>query len=125
MIIDSSAWIEVFIGNDKGRDTMSFMEREEAFTSIVSLAEIAAWCVRNNIRDKIRGYIELVKKNSKIIQLDEAIATFAGIVNHERKKIVKNWGMMDSFILATALAYSLKVLTKDSHFKDLNNAEIL
>ena len=57
--------------------------------------------------------------------MDEEIIVSAGKLNYERKKIVKNWGMLDSFILATAQVYDLKILTKDSHFKDLPNIQLL
>jgi predicted nucleic acid-binding protein len=46
--------------------------------------------------------------------LNELIVILAGKINYERKRIEKNWGMMDSIILATAQIYNLKVLTKDS-----------
>jgi predicted nucleic acid-binding protein len=70
-------------------------------------------------------YINGIKNGSTILNLNEAIAIFAGKLNFERKKNVKNWGMIDSIILATAQIYNLKILTKDSGFRDLPNAEIL
>jgi len=91
----------------------------------VSFAEVINWCFRNKLENRINFYIEGIKKGSEIIGLDEKIITFAGRLNYERKKVVKNWGMMDSFILATSLLYDLKILTKDSQFKDLQNVEIL
>ena len=53
------------------------------------------------------------------------MALLAGELNHQRKRIEWNWGMMDSMIAATAQTFDLKVLTKDSQFKDLQNVELL
>ena len=71
------------------------------------------------------------KKVENILTTEEnftSIVTFAEIVNwclRNRLEIVKNWGMLDSFIVATSLFYNLKILTKDSQFKDLADAEML
>ena len=125
MLLDTSAWIEFFQGTEKGKKVGNILRTEENFTSIVTFAEIVNWCLKNNIQDKIKEYIAGIKNGSTILELNEPIAIVAGKLNYERKKIVKNWGMMDSVILSTAQIYNLKVLTKDSQFKDLLSVEIL
>ncbi len=125
MLLDTSAWIEFFQGTEKGKKIEDILRNEENFTSIVTFPEIVNWCLKNNIQDKIKTYIEGIKNGSTILELNEPIAIVAGKLNYERKKIVKNWGMIDSIILATAQIYNLNVLTKDSQFKDLSNVEIL
>ncbi len=125
MLLDTSAWIELFQESDKTAIVKNVLETEENFTSAITFAEIVNWCLKNNIDDKIIEYIGGIKKGSKILELDETIIISAGKINYDRKKIVKNWGMIDSFILATALLYNLKILTKDFHFKDLENVKML
>jgi len=125
MLFDTSAWIEFFQGTRKGKKVRQFLKVEENFTNIVSFAEVINWCLRNNLENRINSYIEGIKKGSEILDLDEKIITLAGRLNYERKMVVKNWGMMDSFIFATSLLYDLKILTKDLQFKDLQNVEIL
>lgn len=125
MLLDTSAWIELFRGTKKGSKVMVILKTEQHFTSIVTIAEIVNFCFRNNMGNLVNHYIQGIKKASQIIDLDERIVTLAGRLNHERKKVVKEWGMMDSFILATSLLYNLKVLTKDSHFRDLENVEMI
>jgi len=125
MLFDTSAWIEFFQGTRKGKKVRQFLKVEENFTNIVSFAEVINWCLRNNLENRINSYIEGIKKGSEILDLDEKIITLAGRLNYERKMVVKNWGMMDSFILAASLLYDLKILTKDLQFKDLQNVEIL
>ena len=125
MLFDTSVWIEFFQGTDKGKKVEKILVREENFTSIVTFAEVINWCFKNNKEDKIEAYIEGIKKGSKILDLDEIIIIIAGELNYRRKQMEKNWGMLDSFILATAQVYNLKILTKDLHFKDLPNIEML
>ncbi len=125
MLFDTSAWIEFFQGTERGKKLQEYLKGEENFTCIVTFAEVTNWCLRNNLESKISSYIKAIKKGSEVIDIDETIVTLAGRLSYERKMIVKDWGMMDSFILATSLVYDLKVLTKDSYFKDMSNAVIL
>jgi predicted nucleic acid-binding protein len=125
MLFDTSAWIEFFQGTERSKKVQESLRIEENFTSIVTFAEVINWCFRNKLESKISSYIKAIKQGSELIDLDETIVTLAGRLNYERKMIVKDWGMMDSFILATSLVYDLKILTKDLHFKDLSNAVIL
>jgi predicted nucleic acid-binding protein len=125
MLFDTSGWIEFFQGTERGKKVQEPLKNEENFTSIVTFAEVINWCFRNKLENKITSYIKTIKQGSEVIDLDETIVTLAGRLNYERKMIVKDWGMMDSFILATSLVYDLQILTKDLHFKDLSNAVIL
>lgn len=125
MLFDTSAWIELFSGTEKGKKVEEVLKKEENFTSITTLAEITFWCLRNNLENKVESYLIGVNKGSKILNLNQNLVTLAGRLNYERKKMNKDWGMMDSFVLATSFLYGLKILTKDSDFRDLPNAEIL
>ena len=123
VILDSSAWVEFFIKSEKGFIVKNMLKSEECCTSIVTLAEISNYAARENLEGK--ELTEFMISTTKILDLNPQICFLAGKLNYNRKKIVKNWGMIDSLILATALIYDLKILTKDRHFKDLENVEIL
>ena len=125
MLLDTSTWIEFFRDTDNRPIVQDILKNEENFTSEITFAEIVNWCLRNNIRHKIIDYIQGIKNGSQILELNEAIIISAGKINYERKKIIKNWGMVDSLILATSLLYDLKILTKDRHFKGLENVGVL
>ena len=125
MLLDSSAWIEFFEGVGKYKRVAEVLKSEENHTCIVTVAEVVNWCLRNNLESKIMEYIEGIAKGSKILNLTVEITAAAGRLNFERKKFEKNWGMLDSLILSTALFYNLRVLTKDPQFKDLPDVEML
>mgnify|MGYP001063585790 CR=1 FL=1 len=125
MLLDTYAWIEFFRGTDKGKKVREVLRAERCYTSIVSIAELVEWCLKNNLGARIGEYARGMARGSVVLGLDEQIAMIAGEINHERKKKMKGWGMVDSLILATAISYNLNILTGDSHFKDLSNVEIL
>ena len=125
MLFDTSAWIEFLSGTKQGKKVADVLHQGEHFTSIVSLAELVNWCLRNNLENDIGEYVAGVRTGSKILPLEEEIVLIAGRLNCERKKTLKNWGMLDSLIVSTALFCKLSVLTKDSQFKDLPNAVML
>ncbi|MBI3190582.1 PIN domain-containing protein, partial [archaeon] len=121
--LDTSAWIEFFVGSDSGEKIKEYLENSVCFTSIVSIAEVSNWAAKNNMNGI--KLVEDMKKLTEVIDLTGKISFLAGIINNDRKKIKKDWGIMDSFILATAEMYELRILTKDTHFNDLTNVEML
>ena len=70
-IIDSSAWIEYFIGSDKGEVLKRLFENKENMFMIVEccLAEIKGWCLRNN--KEFDEFYPVIRANSLIIHLNE------------------------------------------------------
>ena len=124
MILDTSAWVEFIEGTERGQEVKAVLEREENFTSMVTLSEIAQWCLRNG-RENVAATIDEVKRISQILPLTEAISIRAGKLSYERKKGGRKLGMIDSIIVATAQAYGLKILAKDNAFRDLPDARIL
>jgi|SRR3989344_869235 len=123
MLLDSCSWIEVFEGSVKGELIMKIIEDKEIYTSAISISEIANWCRKNSLDEKF--YIRVIEENSSLLFPTKDILAISGIINFERKKLVKNWGMIDSIIYATASTHSLKIITTDHHFIELDNVEII
>ena len=125
MIVDSWAWIEFLKKTESGIKVKGFLLNNDCYTCLSTLAEIADWAFRNGLGSKIEGIKNQIKFVSTLIDLDEDIAMIAGEINYQRKKTVKNWGMMDSFVLATANVANLRILTGDKQYEDLTNVEML
>jgi predicted nucleic acid-binding protein len=123
MLLDTSAWIEFFTGSEQGEKVKQIIKKQNTYTSIASIAEITNWALKQK-QDHAK-LLKTIEQLTTIINIDVDISTLAGELNFQRKKINKKWGMMDSFILATALTYKLNILTKDNDFKDLQNAKLL
>lgn len=123
LLLDTSAWIEFFIKSEQGKLVKEYLEKEQCFTSVVSIAEIADWASRQKL-DKPK-LLKYVINLSQILELNLKTAHLSGLLNFERKKTEKNWGIVDSIILATSQFYDIEILTKDRHFKDLPNVILL
>lgn len=123
VLLDTSAWIELFTGSKKGEKVKKYIRKSSVYTSIVSIAEISNWARKNNL-DGMR-FIKDTIALSQLIDLNINLAFLAGELNYERKKSGKKWGMMDSLIYSTAKLYNLKTLTADKGFSDLKKVELL
>lgn len=123
MIIDASAWIEFFNGTERGKVVKEKVSVPSCYTPITSLSELSNWAERE--KKDINQIMEIVNKLSTILPLEMDISILAGQINFFRKQANDKWGIMDSFVLATAKIYKQEILTKDHDFKDLPEAKIL
>ena len=125
MLLDTSAWIEFLRGTKQGKKVANVLNSENNFTSIITIAELSNWCLKNNLEKHITNYLDQMKIHTQILEIDETIMLLAGKFNFERKKRIKNWGMIDSIILSSALKYDLNIITKDTQFSDIENVQLL
>ncbi|HVH15534.1 MAG TPA: PIN domain-containing protein [Candidatus Angelobacter sp.] len=123
VVLDSFAWIEYFNGTSAGEKVRDFLGNRLAFTPAIVVAELSEKHKKLN-RDFGPKY-DFVKARTSIIPLEEELARAAGEINFERKKRVKGWGMADSIVLATARRSVSKIVTGDSHFRDLAEEVIM
>ena len=120
IIVDAFAWVEFFIGSERGRIVKRHIDDGYVvITLTTTLSELKEYALKNGkdfdeILPLIRGY-------SEIREIDEGIGIMAGEVNYERKKVVKGWGMMDSYVLASSLVLNAGILTGDQHFRDVED----
>lgn len=123
MLLDTYAWIELFIGSEKGARVKELTTGSESFTSVISLSEIVVWSLRNNKDPKY--FLDQVKEYSTVLYLNDEIAELAGNLSFEIKKTEKTFGLSDALIYATAQIYGLKLLTGDEHFRNLKDVIML
>jgi len=121
-VIDSYAWVEYFLGSREGSIAKEYIENGECAISSVTIAELSEKYKREN-KDFEKDFHFIIAR-TKIVELDTKIALLAGEINFENKKKIKNWGMADSIILATAKSLNAKVVTGDGHFRSLNSVMI-
>ena len=123
-VIDSFAWVEYFRGTEVGRKVRGYVEGDRAATSTVTLAELR----EKYLREKWPSFEEdvaFMTGRTLLAPVDREIALLAGELNHVQKRKVRDWGMMDSIVLATARAGSARVVTGDAHFSGLSDAIML
>ena len=124
-IIDTYAWIEYFLGGNKG-DVLKEMfldEAKEFFTVECCLAEIRGWSLKNN--KDFEMLLKIIKANSSIMHLTEQDWIKAGEERHEQRKMQKDFGLIDAVIVVKQKEYAAKVISGDLHFKALKNVIFL
>jgi len=121
-VIDSYAWIEYFIGSKEGEIAKEFIEKKNIAIASITIAELSEKYVREN--KDFNDDFNFILLRSKIVELNTEIALSAGKINFENKKVIKDWGMADAIILATAKYLDAKVVTGDKHFKNMNSVMI-
>ncbi len=125
IIVDSFAWIEYLTSSDKGEVVRDLIEdaNNEVFTHILSLAEISSRLLHSKIEPQ--DSINKIILNSVIININNADSINAGKMHSDIRKKVKDFGLIDAFVLLIARKLSAKVLTGDPHFKGMNNVVYL
>ncbi len=122
-VIDTFAWIEYFAGSAKGEKARPFIEKGDAITPALVIAEFTDKYVREGMDPTER--LKFMRTKSMVAPLDDEIGEAAGRISAERRSKVKGWGLVDSCVLATARAEGTKVVTGDSHFEGLGEAIII
>ena len=124
-IIDAHAWIEYFIGSDKGSKVKKILESEEdeILTSIITVAEVVSITKREN-RDAEQKFNDMMNL-SKIHFINPEFAKEAGILHAETRKKIRDFGLADAFVLLTARKLGAKIVTGDPHFKGFKEAILI
>lgn len=127
-LLDTWAWIEFYIGSEKGKQIYEKLESDEkCFTSVISLAEMSDNYQSGNLKSdnkwkEIRSFVE---SKTEIIGLNQDICSRAGKIKQEERQRFPDFGLMDAIILSTARENDLKVITGDKHLKDKEKSEKL
>jgi predicted nucleic acid-binding protein len=121
IVVDAHAWIEYLDGSIRGEKLRDLLESEaELYTSAVTLAEIVSKAARTG-RDHNTAH-RIIQGNSTIVKADEQLSVETGILHAEIRDTIKDFGLSDAYVLATARNLDAKVLTGDPHFKDVKDA---
>lgn len=127
IVIDSYAWIELFMGSAKGRKVKEILESsDDVYTPDTVLAEIARKYVREGIEDKIvNARLEQIIGASNITYLDAKLALesakcYLELADNARKTRLNAPSLFDAIVLATGRSLRSKILTGDEHFRFLS-----
>jgi len=126
IVVDSYAWVEIFLGSEKGQfASQSIQDAEQVITPEIVLAEISRKYFREGAKEQlIRSRLATISQSSELSQLDETIAIESGkayleISEKARKSKSRKPGLFDAIVLATARINKARVLTGDLHFRDI------
>lgn len=124
IVLDTYAWIEIFIGSDRGRRVLEILEEaDESYTPSVVLAEIARKYAREGFdRNFVRERLQLVLDATDIIEVNEEIALESGFAYLELLEKAKARGLskpslFDAIVLACARNIGGRLVTGDEHLR--------
>jgi predicted nucleic acid-binding protein len=127
IVIDAYAWIEFFIGSEKGLQVKAVMESaDDVYTPGSVLAEIARKYVREGADDKtVDARLDLITAVSNIAHVDAKLALMAAkcyleLVAKARKTKLNVPSLFDAIVLATGRTLKSKIVTGDEHFSNLS-----
>lgn len=124
-IIDSYAWVEYFIGSEKGEMLAKlFLDEKNRFLTVeCCLAEIRGWSLKNGQDfDKL---FKVIRANSNIASVTEHDWIDAGQIRFEQRKLKKDFGLIDSVLLVKQKEFECRIVTGDKYFKGLRNVIFL
>jgi predicted nucleic acid-binding protein len=126
IVIDAYAWIELFLGSEKGRKIKEIMEdADDIYTPGTVLAEIARKYLREGVDEKsVSSRLETITAASNIAHIDselalEAAICFLELVTNARRLKLKSPSLFDAIVLATGRLLKSKIVTGDEHFRSL------
>lgn len=124
IVVDSYAWIELFIGSEKGRKVKEKLsEANEVYTPDIVLAEIARKYYREHVEaNTIKARLSKILELSRIVPVDKDVAIRAAELDYDlRKKAKENGlkepGLFDAIILGVAKVLDANLITGDEHFR--------
>lgn len=124
VVLDSWAWLELFSGSEKGRRVdRELAESAETYTSTITLAEVVSVSLRRKrpVDDKIAA----IRTLSKVVSPSSDEAMDAGRLQAERKSTAPNLSLADAFVLQLARKMDARVITGDTDFRGVREAELL
>ena len=124
-VVDAWAWVEYLIGSEFGKKLNEVLDESnnEVYTCAITLGEVISKVAREK-RDTEAAYTMLLS-NSQIVNVDEELSKHAGLLHCEMRKITKDFGLADAYVLATAKMLKAQILTGDAHFKGVKEAVLL
>lgn len=127
IVIDAYAWIELFVGSEKGLKVKAILESaDEVYTPGTVLAEIARKYLREGADDKtIDARLEVIASASNIAHVDVGIALEAArcyieLLTCAKKSKLSTPSLFDAIVLATGRLLRSKIVTGDKHFKNFS-----
>ena len=122
-VLDAFAWVEYFLGSERGEKVKSFIESNKCITPTIVIAELSA--KYSNEGKDFTNKLKFIKFNTNVAVLSDEIAALSGKLKIEQRKTKKEFGIADSIIYATALVYNARIITGDPHFDNIKEAVMI
>jgi len=122
-ILDSYAWIEYFSGSQLGKEVEKIIEKNDCYTSSLSVAEVTVKLLKGG-KDPKEAY-NVISSLSNALPVNHEVAYEAAELYLEKRKTIKDIGIVDVIIMIQARQNNLVIITGDDHFKDEKKVHLL
>jgi len=126
IVMDSYAWIELFLGSEKGKKVIEIVSSaDEVITPDLVLAEIGRKYIREGANEKeVKNRLKFIEENSIVACLDADISIEGGkayleLLEKSKKESKNKPALTDSILLALARKYSAKIVSGDKIFEGM------
>jgi len=113
IVLDTWAWVEYWRGNAGVRDIVEGPGQK--ITSMMTIAELERFY--GDDKERMDLMVEKIRLRSLLVAIDIDIARAGGRI----RSSMKEGGIADAIIYATAVRNHAKVLTGDAHFRQFQD----
>jgi predicted nucleic acid-binding protein len=132
IVMDSYAWIELFLGSEKGKKVIEIVSSaDEVITPDLVLAEIGRKYIREGANEKeVKNRLKFIEENSIVACLDADISieggkAFLELLEKSKKEGKNKPALTDSILLALARKYSAKIVSSDKIFEGMKEVILI
>ena len=123
-LLDTYAWIEYFLGTKKGAIVKKLISNNSSLITLdSSISEIYLWCLREE--KDFNKVLSIIKTYSRIEPIILIHWIEAAKIREQKRKTMKDFGLIDALILAKQQELNAKIITGDPHFRNLKDVEFL
>ena len=122
---DTYAWVEYFLGTDKGLKVRALLRKEGGYTPSIVLAEISRKYLREGVSPEIVGKrLLFIEAMTEIVDITVEIALKAGetyleLLQHSKRVKGRTPSLADAIVYSTALLLGEDLVTGDRLFRNL------
>ena len=125
VVYDTYAWVECFLGTDKGLKVRALLRKEGGYTPSIVLAEISRKYLREGVSPEIVGKrLLFIEAMTEIVDITVGIALKAGetyleLLQHSKRVKGRTPSLADAIVYSTALLLGEDLVTGDRLFRNL------
>ena len=123
LVIDTSAWMEYFLGSALGKRVAEHVSSNTLITPSIVLLELSYKAEHEQW--EFERVFDFIKAKSRVFGIGEKMILNFGSLYNRAKATQKDFSLADAIILATALEEQAYLLTKDTHFKNFERVILL
>ncbi len=123
-LFDSYAWIEYLLGTKQGNKVKKIIDKNNPIITLEpNIAEVYNWCLKHD--KHFEEILPIITSISEIHQINLHHWLIAIKLRLEKRKSMKDFGLIDALLLAKQTENKGTIVTGDKHFRNTKNVIFL